>query len=66
MFIDEYWWIILNSWNVLENDIKERRNNGISNYMLNFEDLKIMAEKFVKKNHPNDWENFQKSIKKTE
>ena len=66
MFIDEYWWIILNSWNILENDIKERRNNGISNYMRNFEDLKIMAEKFVKKNHPSDWKNFQKSIKKTE
>ena len=49
MFIDEYWWIILNCWNVLENDIKERRNNGISNYMRNFEDLKIIAEKFVKK-----------------
>ena len=65
MFIDEYWWIILSCWNILENDIKERRNtnNGISNYMRNFENLKIMAEKFVKKNYPNDWENFQKSIK---
>ena len=65
MFLDEYWWIILSCWNILENDIKERRNtnNGISNYMRNFENLKIMAEKFVKKNYPNDWENFQKSIK---
>ena len=56
MFIDEYWWIILSCWNILENDIKERRNtnNGISNYMRNFENLKIMAEQFVKKNYPND------------
>jgi hypothetical protein len=65
MFIDEYWWIILSCWNILENDIKERRNtnNGISNYMRNFENLKIMAEQFVKKNYPNDWENFKKSVK---
>ena len=26
IFIDEYWWLILNCWNILENDIKELRN----------------------------------------
>ena len=34
VFLEEYWWIILKCWNILEDDIKERRNqkNGISNY----------------------------------
>ena len=68
VFLEEYWWIILKCWHILEGDIKERRNqkSGISNYMHNFEEIKIKAEKFAKKNYFNDWEHFQKSIKKTE
>ena len=66
VFLEEYWWIILKCWHILEDDIQERRNqkNGISNYMINFEELKIKAENFAKKNYSDDWENFQKSFKK--
>ncbi|MGB9169466.1 MAG: hypothetical protein WCB31_11120 [Nitrososphaeraceae archaeon] len=66
VFLDEYWWIILNCWKILENDIKERRNkkNGTSNYMRNFEELRIKAEKFAKKKYPADLENFEKSYTK--
>ena len=65
VFLEEYWWIILKCWHILEDDIKERRsqNNGISKYMRNFEELKIKAEKFAKKTYPKDWKNFQNSIK---
>jgi hypothetical protein len=56
VFFEEYWWIILKCWHILEDDIKERRNqnNGISKYMRNFEDLKIKAESFAKKNYSDD------------
>jgi hypothetical protein len=65
VFLDEYWWIILKSWQVLKSDIEKRRNskNGVSNYMRNFEELKNKAEDFAKKNYPNDWENFVKMVK---
>ncbi|MGI9010529.1 MAG: DUF4760 domain-containing protein [Nitrososphaeraceae archaeon] len=49
VFLEEYWWMILKCWHILEDDIKERRNktNGISNYMINFEEIKVKAEKYV-------------------
>jgi len=58
VFLEEYWWIILKSWKVLETDIENRRNSqdGVSNYMHNFEELKNKAVDFAKKNYSSDWE----------
>lgn len=50
LFIREYYWIILKSWDCLENEIDDRRNGvGPTNYMENFERRKNEAKKYHKK-----------------
>jgi hypothetical protein len=49
LFVREYYWIILKSWECLENEIFERRKGvGPKNYMENFERRKYEAEKYRK------------------
>jgi hypothetical protein len=53
IFVQEYWWIIITAWRLLEHDILDRRRaDGPPNYMKNFEDLNEMAVDYVSKNHP--------------
>jgi len=59
IFVQEYCWIIIRIWKLLEADIRERRKTiGPSDYMKNFEELKEVAMKYVLKNHPEYLENL--------
>ena len=41
LIIEDYWWIILRTWNELEEGIKKRREgSGPQDYMKNLEELK--------------------------
>ena len=63
VFVKEYWWIILSSWDSLKEDVYERRklDTAPSDYMRNLEDLMKKAVKYGKKHNPTD---FQKYLKK--
>ena len=62
IFLEEYWWIILRVWHEVETKINERRqsNAGPPDYMKNFEELKIKAEKYAKKHQSEGLRRFQK------
>jgi hypothetical protein len=48
IFVKEYSWIIIKSWDCLSKDIELRRKQGIpKNYMENFEKLVKEARKFI-------------------
>lgn len=55
LIIEEYWWIILRTWNELEEGIKKRREgSGPHDYMKNLEELKNKAEKYATNKYPDD------------
>jgi len=49
IFIEEFYWVILRIWNIVEPSILDRRKKGPSDYMKNFEELKEKAKLYVKK-----------------
>jgi hypothetical protein len=60
LIIEEYWWIILRTWNELEGGIKKRREgSGPQDYMKNLEELKNIAEKYASKKYPADLEKLK-------
>ena len=65
IFLQEYWWIVLRTWDSLKVDILARRNaeDGSSEYMLSLEKLKDKAEKFASKHHRKDFEDYKKKYR---
>ena len=62
LIIQEYWWIILRSWNELEEEIKERREGSEPHdYMKNLEELKSKAEKYATNKYPDDLEKLKQA-----
>jgi hypothetical protein len=60
LIIEEYWWIILRSWNELEEEIKKRREgSGPHDYMKNLEELKNKAEKYATNKYPENLKKLQ-------
>lgn len=56
LFVNEYYWIILKSWDCLEDEIFERRKvKGPERYMENFENEKNYAIKYYKKIEKKEW-----------
>jgi len=60
IFIKEFYWIILRVWYEVELSIIERRKDGPSDYMTNFEDLKNKTEDFAKTYRNEDYTKLQK------
>lgn len=65
IFVEEYWWIILRSWDNSRDRIINRRNSGTgaSGYMHNLELLKSKAEKYARKHHKKDYEEYVKKYR---
>jgi hypothetical protein len=65
IFLQEYWWIVLRTWDSLEVDILTRRNaqDGSSGYMLSLEKLKDKAENYANKHHRKDFEDYKKKYR---
>jgi hypothetical protein len=65
IFLQEYWWIVLRTWDSLKVDILARRNinDGSSEYMLSLEKLKDKAEKYAGKYHRKDFEDYKKKYR---
>lgn len=60
LIIEEYWWIILRTWNGLEEEIKKRREgSGPHDYMKNLEELKNKAEQYAINNYADDLEKLK-------
>jgi glutamyl-tRNA reductase len=60
LIIEEYWWIILRSWNELEEEIRNRReSSGPHDYMRNLEEIKNKAEKYATNKYPADLEKLK-------
>jgi len=65
IFLEEYWWIILRSWDSLEVNISATRNkgDGASNYMQSLQYLKNDAEAYASKRYPKDFADYQKTYR---
>jgi hypothetical protein len=65
IFLEEYWWIVLRSWDSLEESISARRKkgDGASNYMQSLQYLKDDAETYASKHHSNDFADYKKEYR---